>query len=272
MADPLYASDPPGVAPPGPRLRDRLLHALLPAPCLGCGRPLPAARTLLGLCGPCRATLARLPRQGCAVCSRPLAAHSPPEGYLCGACRLRPPAFDRLIALWSYQPPLDAVVQAFKFRRLDYLGLHLAEALAVELGAALTGFDLLVPVPLHWRRRLARGYNQAERIARPLAGRLGIPFAPVLRRVHATPPQSLLGREDRLANLRRAFRVRRNAAVHSLRILLVDDVTTTGATLEAAASALRNAGAAAVTALAAGRTPLEPERRSAGKDPGMLGL
>jgi ComF family protein len=266
MADPLYAPDPAGVAPPAGRLRDRLLHALLPAPCLGCGRPLPAARALLGLCGPCRAALARLPRQACAVCTRPLAAHAPPEGFLCGACRLRPPAFDRLIALWSYQPPLDAVVQALKFRRLDYLGPHLAAVLAAELGARLTVSDLVVPVPLHWRRRLARGYNQAEMIARPLAGRLGIPFAPALSRSRATPPQSLLGREDRLANLRRAFRVRRPEGVRSLRILLVDDVATTGATLEAAASALRNAGAAAVTALVAGRTPLEPERRSADED------
>lgn len=269
MADPLYAPPPSGVTPPagngpsgngpsGNGLLDRLLHALLPAPCLACGEPLPAEGTSLGLCARCRAALAPLPREACAVCARPLAAHALPEDYRCGACRERPPAFDRLLALWSYRPPLDAVVQGLKFRRLDYLGSHLAAALAQGFEGRLTGFDRIVPVPLHWRRRLARGYNQAERIARPLAGLLGLPCLPLLSRHRATPPQSLLGKADRLANLRKAFRVPRPERVHGLRILLVDDVATTGATLAAAASALRKAGAAAVTALVAGRTPLEP--------------
>lgn len=254
----LYVPEPPGVTPPRGRWLDRLVHALLPAPCLGCGRPLPATGAALGLCGTCRGSLAPLPREACAVCARPLAAHALPADYRCGACRQRPPAFDRLLALWSYRPPLDAVVRGLKFGRLDYLGRHLAAALAEALGDRLAGCDRVVPVPLHWRRRLARGYNQAERIARPLAGRLGLPYAPALARRRATPPQSLLGRDDRLANLRKAFRVPRPERVRDLRILLVDDVATTGATLDAAAAALKNAGAAAVTALVAGRTPLAP--------------
>jgi ComF family protein len=264
MPHPIYEPDPASVTPP-PRLRDRLLHALLPSPCLGCGRPLPAG-SQLGLCAPCRAALARMPPQGCgvrgvrgvcAICGDPLAAWAPPADYPCGACRRDPPAFDRLIALWSYRPPLDAVVQALKFRRLDYLGRHLATALATELAPRLGGCDRVVPVPLHWRRRLTRGYNQAERIARPLAALLGLPFASPLSRRRATPPQSLLGRAERLANLRRAFEVRRPGEVRGLSILLVDDVATTGATLDAAAAALKKAGAAAVTALVAGRTPRE---------------
>ncbi len=249
---------------PGARLLDRLLHALLPSPCLGCGQPLPARGTSLGLCLRCRAALARLPREACAVCARPLAAQALPAGYCCGTCRAKPPAFDRLLALWSYRPPLDAVVRGLKFGRLDYLGGHLATALANGLGNELGGLcgidclDCVVPVPLHWRRRLTRGYNQAEQIARPLAARLGLPCTPLLSRSRATPPQSLLGREGRLANLRKAFRVPRPERVRGLRILLVDDVATTGATLDAAARALRNAGAAAVTALVAARTPLDP--------------
>jgi ComF family protein len=262
MADPLYVPPPPGVTPPEEnRVLDRLVHALLPAPCLGCGEPLPAAGSPLGLCARCRTALAPLARQACAVCARPLAAHALPEDYRCGACRESPPAFDRLLALWSYRPPLDAVVQGLKFRRLDYLGSHLAAALAEGLGDRLAGFDRIVPVPLHWRRRLARGYNQAEKIAQPLAGLLGVPCALLLSRRRATPPQSLLGRTERLANLRRAFQVPRPQRVRGLRILLVDDVVTTGATLDAAAGALRIAGAAAVTALVAGRTPLAPPRR-----------
>jgi predicted amidophosphoribosyltransferase len=204
-ADPLYERESLTVAPP--RWLDRLVHALLPAPCLGCGRPLPAAGGALGLCAACRSGLALLPREACAVCARPLAAWALPEDYRCGACRRHPPGFDRLLALWSYRPPLDAVVRGLKFGRLDYLGRHLAVALMDGLGDRLGGVDRVVPVPLHWRRRLSRGYNQAERIARPLAGRLGLTYAPVLARRRATPPQSLLGREERLANLRRAFRV-----------------------------------------------------------------
>jgi ComF family protein len=266
MADPLYAPEGPRVTPPaGSRLLDRLLHALLPAPCLGCGQPLPAAGTSLGLCVRCRAALAPLSREACAVCARPLAAYALPEDYRCGVCRERPPAFDRLLALWSYRPPLDSVVRGLKFGRLDYLGSHLAAALAEGLGDRLAGFDRIVPVPLHWRRHLSRGYNQAERIARPLAGRLGIPCTPALSRRRATPPQSLLGKTDRLANLRKAFRVPRPERVRGLRILLVDDVATTGATLDAAASALKGAGAVAVTALVAGRTPLEPLARKPGE-------
>lgn len=260
MADPVYAPEPAAVASPGRRLADRFLHVLLPAACLGCGRLLPAAGNALGLCAPCRAALAPAPADACAVCARPLAAYALPEDYRCGACRRRPPGFDRLLALWSYRPPLDAVVQALKFGRLDYLGRHLAVALAEGLGDRLDGFDRVVPVPLHWRRHLARGYNQAERIARPLAALLGIPYLGALSRRRATPPQSLLGREQRLANLRRAFRVPRPGRVRALRLLLVDDVATTGATLDAAAAALKKAGAAAVTAVVAGRTPLMPGR------------
>ncbi len=246
-------------------LIDRLLHALLPAACLECGRPLPARGAALGLCAACRGLLSRLPAQSCALCALPLGdAYALPAGYRCGACRQNPPAFDRMLALWTYGPPLDSVVQGLKFRRLDYLGRHLAAVLAAELAPKLEGLspiDRVVPIPLHWRRRLSRGYNQAERIARPLAALLGLPFDPLLSRGRATPPQSLLGRSQRLANLRRAFRVPRPLEIRGLHLLLVDDVATTGATLDAAAETLKRAGAAAVTALVAGRTPLHPAPR-----------
>lgn len=249
-SDPLYGPAPRGVA-------RSLLHLLLPASCLGCAEPLFTAAPL-GLCTPCRGKLARLERAACAVCAicaQSLDAFEPPPGYRCGACREHPPAYDRLLALWTYRPPLDAVVQGLKFRRLDYLGRHLANALAEGLGEALDGFDAIVPVPLHWRRRLTRGYNQAERIASPLARQLGLPLVSALRRARRTPPQTSLGKSDRLANLRQAFRVPRPGRVRGLRLLLVDDVATTGATLDASAAALRQAGAVAVTAVVAARTP-----------------
>ena len=114
----------------------------------------------------------------------------------------------------------------------------------------------MVPVPLHWRRHLARGYNQAERIGRPLAGRLELPFTSALARLRATPPQSRLDQAARLRNLRQAFVVRRPDSVAGRHVVLVDDVATTGATLDAAAATLKAAGAAVVTAVVAGRTPV----------------
>lgn len=257
MNIPFYASRPSGVTPPPARtLLDRLVHALLPALCLQCGEPLPARGTALGLCAACRGRLKPLPEEACGICARPLLAHALPEGFLCALCREHPPGFDRLLALWSYEPPLDKVVQALKFRRLDYLGSHLAKVLAEELGSDLAGCEAIVPVPLHWRRRLTRGYNQAERIALPLARSLGLPMIPGLVRRRATPPQSRLGRKERLANLRRAFRVRHPERLQGRHLLLLDDVATTGATLDAAATVLKKAGAATVTAVVAGRTPL----------------
>src|SRR3954469_8346984 len=184
MPDPLYESGTPRVLPSEERLLDRLVHALLPAPCLGCGRPLPAAGAALGLCAACRASLVPIPRQTCASCLRPLAAHALPAGYRCGPCRQSPPAFDRLVALWSYRPPLDAVVRGLKFGRLDYLGRHLAAALAAELSPRLAGCDQVVPVPLHWRGRLARGDKPAERVAPPPRRRPRPPLGPA----PAAPP------------------------------------------------------------------------------------
>ena len=151
------------------------------------------------------------------------------------------------------------MVHALKFGRLDFLGSHLADEIWHRLGSQLRVAEAIVPVPLHWRRQTARGYNQAERLARPLARRLGRPLVTPLRRTRATPPQTRLERARRRANLRRAFRCRRPSAVRGRAILLVDDVTTTGATLAEAAAALRRAGASSVTALAAARTPAPGE-------------
>ena len=236
---------------------DGWVHFLLPSPCLGCGVPLPAGRSPLALCRACRQAL---PAAGsaCAGCGAPLPAAEPPAGYRCGDCRARPAAFGLLIVPWRYAPPLDAVILALKFRRLEHLGEDLGGALAAAVGERLAGCDLVVPVPLHWRRRLTRGYNQAESIARPLAGRLGLPAADPLVRQRATPPQTSLDREARRRNLRAAFALPRPAAVRRRTVALIDDVVTTGATLDAAARCLLDGGAAAVVAVAAARTPEEP--------------
>ena len=257
----VYAGGPRGVTAQGSRgsrLWTWLLRLLVPAPCLGCGIPVPGPAAPLGLCAGCRGRLRPLdPATACAACARPLVGHLP-RGFRCGRCRDHPPAFDRLLARWRYEAPLDGVIAGLKFRRLDYLGGHLGRMLAEAFAADLAGLDLVVPVPLHWGRRLIRGYNQAERIARPLADRLGLPLVHALKRRRATPAQSTLPRGARLANLTGAFDPRRLPGGQDLlgrRVLLVDDVATTGATLDAAAHALKRGGAAVVVAIVAGRTP-----------------
>ena len=234
-----------------------LLHLLLPASCLGLRR----APLLRRPAGPLRP----LPRQArplgrwhaCAVCARPLDAFEPPAGYRCGACRERPPAFDRLLALWTYRPPLDAVVQGLKFRRLDYLGRHLARrpgGRAAERRS--TGSTGSCPCRSTGGAGSPAGTTRRSGSPAPWPARLGLPLVPALRRARRTPPQTSLGKADRLANLRQAFRVPRPAQVRGLRLLLVDDVATTGATLDAAAAALRRAGRPRITAVVAARTRL----------------
>lgn len=191
----------------------------------------------------------------CGGCGRPLRGVGLSDAYRCGACRRHPPAYERLIALWAFEPPLDAVIHAFKFERLETLGRQLAREMAVRIRSEGLDLDLATWVPLHWRRYLGRGYNQAERIARPLAGALTLPARPTLLRTRATPAQTGLPRGRRAANVRGALRVRRRARVADLSILLVDDVFTTGATLRTAADSLRLAGAARIVAAAAARTP-----------------
>lgn len=240
-----------------------LRRALLPVVCLGCERLIDIEPPLLGLCVPCRGRLARC-RRRCAGCGRPVPTPSLPDGYLCGRCRRRRPAFDALLPLYLYRQPLRAVVGELKFGGLAYLGRHVAQLMIAHETTALERCDLLVAVPLHWRRRLARGYNQAEEIARPLARRLRKPLVRPLVRLRATAPQASLSRASRRSNVEGAFRLRRRggarAAIRARHVALIDDVVTTGRTLEAAARELKRGGATAVTALVLARATLDDSR------------
>ena len=174
-------------------------------------------------------------------------------GPLCGNCRRRAPPWDSLVAAYLYLPPMVGVVRALKFGRGEHLGEPLSRALAARCAPWTDRIDVVTPVPLQWTRLLARGYNQAEAVARPLARALALPCRPLLRR-RPRPRQALLSRAERRRNLRGAFTPRRPLAAGT-RVLLVDDVMTTGATLESAARALRRAGAASIHAAVVARTP-----------------
>lgn len=120
-------------------------------------------------------------------------------------------------------------------------------------------FDLIVPLPLHWRRRWERGFNQAALLAQVVAQRSGVPAASVMRRIRATPPQAGLSNAKRRLNVSGAFAIKRNSSLRGQRILLVDDVMTTGASAAACARALKQAGAVHVTLLTLARV----DRRAA---------
>ena len=224
----------------------------------------------LGLCCPCRGQLVRLDGSACTGCARPLAGAALPGGYLCGTCRSSHPSFDRLLAGWSFEPPFDQVIHGLKFTRLDYLGAHLARALYRRFGPEVADADLVVPVPLHWRRRITRGYNQAEEIARPFSRLLSRPLRRALKKVRAAPPQTCLDRRHRRSNVRGVFRATLRSGVDGCHVILVDDVTTTGSTLEAAAAELKNGGALTVTGLVAGRTPDHPREGQYPKNSGLF--
>jgi ComF family protein len=162
----------------------------------------------------------------------------------CGACQKQPPAFARTVALYRYAPPVDHFIRALKFHQQLGLARLLGERLARRLVRETSPPDLIIPVPLHGARLRERGYNQALEIARPVARALNIPldFHSLLR-VRATAPQTGMTIEARRKNLRGAFALRGNTAVQNLRVALVDDVMTTGSTVQAAAQCLRAAGA-----------------------------
>jgi ComF family protein len=214
----------------------------------------------LGLCDTCRSRLRPLGGDGCSACGRSLDARPLPDGFLCGDCRRRTPAIDRFVAGWSFEPPFDRVIHGLKYDRLDFLGAQLARGLWARLGHQLEEAELVVPVPLHWRRRLSRGYNQAEEIARPLARLLDRPLRRAVGRVRATPPQTRCDRRHREANVAGAFRARGRSRLAGRRVLIVDDVATTGSTLEATAVCLRAAGVLSIVALVAGWTPMSSKQ------------
>ena len=167
----------------------------------------------------------------------------PPAG--CARCRAQPPPWQRLTRLSAYAEPVDGWIRDLKFAGGWSLAPWLGRQLARALPSAAPPPTLVVAVPLHWSRRWRRGYNQARLMSRALASELNLEEAAPLRRRHAARPQSRLSKTARAANLRRAF------AAHPIdltahRILLVDDVKTTGATLATCTRLLKKQGALTV--------------------------
>lgn len=218
---------------------NRLLTFVYPHSCLLCGASAPLKPGV----DACFGCLGDLPKPGpsCLCCGDSLVA-APGSATLCGACLARPPAFCRSTCLGPYEGGLAALVTGLKFRgqivNARLLGHLLGRRLALETGPPP---DALVPVPLHPRRLRRRGYNQAAEIARWAARECKITMrADLVVRQRHTQPQPGLGAAARRANLRGAFRCRKRPG--GLRIAVIDDVMTTGATAHSLALALLRAG------------------------------
>lgn len=210
-----------------------VIRALLPQECLLCGADAGDAQ----LCGACAAELPALPEPRCPVCALPA-----PGGGPCGQCLKSAPAFDATQALWRYDFPLDKLVQALKYRHhLSIAGFFAERMLAGPHPAG----ELMIPLPLLPRRLKERGFNQAVEIARPLARAVGMPLVlDACRRVLDTVPQASLPWKERRKNVRHAFECGIDLGGRS--VVVVDDVMTTGATLEEFARTLKRHGAAKV--------------------------
>ena len=230
-------------------LSDSLLSALLGPACAVCDATLD--RPLDGcVCKHCWNQIRRITPPVCEICGDPL----PRPGHCCVSCSSRPLVVDRTRAIGEYEGALRAIVHALKYGGRRSLARPLAAQMRMSGAELLEDVDWVVPVPLHWRREIRRGFNQARELARALDR----PLLDALVRTRHTRPQVELAADRRQANVRDAFRLRsrwlapRDALTGST-VVLIDDVSTTGATLEACAAVLKAAGAAKVYALAAAR-------------------
>lgn len=229
-----------------------LLDLLYPRHCLICGRSSP--EPLRHLCWDCLADTPRVEPPFCRVCGDPVAG-AVQHDYTCFACSRQPPAFDRARSALLYDGAAGEALRGLKYHQ----SLWLADDLAVLLAAAVQAeyadvpFTAVTAVPLHPLRLRERSFNQSALLAAALARRLDLPFRPrLLRRVRPTPSQTGLTAPRRAANVSGAFRSR-PAGTEGGRLLLVDDVMTTGATVNACALALKQEGARSVHVITVAR-------------------
>jgi ComF family protein len=224
---------------------------LTPPVCPACGSDLSIRSG--GLCPECEGRLPSWPDRRCPGCG------GANDSYLdlCRNCQSvyggRP--WRIAVSGYPYTGLVRRAVHGFKYRNQTYYLEFFASRMAQQWQQLAPGVELdaVTYVPLHWRRYLQRGYNQSQLLAEGLARHLGRPCRRLLARAHGTRPQATLNQEARQRNLRGAFRVLRGDELTGLRLLLVDDVFTTGATLAEAATALLKAGAAEVSVITAAR-------------------
>jgi ComF family protein len=208
----------------------------------------------------CRACLAKpeplSAEYFCVQCRAPFLSRFPlDEEGRCGLCRRGVRGFDAAYSFGFYEAELRQLIHLFKYGRVRTLAGPLGKLLARALPRE-QAFDVIIPMPLHWRKRWQRGFNQSELLAREIGRRTHTPVKNALRRVRNTPAQAGLTSAKRRLNVSGAFQAKKRAdvdAIHGRRVLLIDDVMTTGATAASCARALQRAGARQVTLLTLAR-------------------
>lgn len=228
----------------------RALDAVLPPRCLACQEPMAPPG---GLCPDCWPMVRFLSEPQCQRCGIPLET---PGLEVCGHCAAAPPAYGRARAVFAYEEGSRDLI--LRLKHADALaGVPVLARWMLRPGAEmLREADWLVPVPLHWRRLFKRRYNQSAELARALARSSGVAALPDgLARTRQTPSQGSLSRTRRRANVRDAFTVpaRHRERIAGRHVVVIDDVMTTGATVEACAAALLDAGAARADVLCLAR-------------------
>jgi ComF family protein len=220
-----------------------IAHTLLPQDCLLCGSFCGQQQ----LCEGCRRDLPAHDFPSCPVCAMPS-----PQSETCGACIRHPPRFDATVAAFAYAFPIDALLRTLKYHGRLAIAELAGKALAQRVGSP-AGIDVLIPMPLHAKRLQERGFNQASEIARAVSQRTGIPLEmDIALRVLATDPQAGLPLAKRSKNIRGAFACTRDMS--GKHVALLDDVMTSGASLNELADTLKAAGAARVECWVAART------------------
>ncbi len=207
------------------------------------------------VCGECLSRARLIEPPFCQRCALPFDG-AIPEPFVCGHCHKLKFHFTRAVAACRAEGVVRDCIHRFKYRREYYFGQHLAGWLAgaTRRWLDVTNWGMIIPVPLHPRKRREREFNQSEWLAHALGHELNVPVVTsVLRRVVDTQSQTFLGAEERAANMRKAFAVRHGERVKGHRVLLVDDVFTTGATLDGCARVLTASGATEVVAVTVAR-------------------
>jgi predicted amidophosphoribosyltransferase len=260
-------------------LFDPFITLVFPDDCRVCGEPLKTV-SRIPVCDGCLHEPQPLVAEfHCSSCRTPFVNHFPlDESGRCALCRLGLVGYDAVYSYGSYEGTLRTLVHLFKYEKIHTLARPLGALLARVLPRERS-FDVIVPMPLHWWRRWERGFNQSELLAREIGRRWNAPVVRAVQRIKPTAPQAGLTNAKRRANVAGAFRVNnksifdkfgighllgglrrltnhpsRYPTIKGARVLLVDDVITTGASAAACAAALKRAGARHVTVLAVGRT------------------
>lgn len=248
---------------------DALVSVIFPGECRLCERLLTSG-SRIPICGDCLAGFKPLQGPLCDICGQPIglvsfgpssaAGEVKPVQGICRSCELKTYSFDRARSFALYEGELVRAILLLKFERIEPLARWFAQRLAeVTQNQQLTSFDAVVPVPLHPERERERGYNQAELIARSLAKALKLPCqSRALVRKRPRPDKHILSLKERWDSVRGAFATGTGSQVDKLRVLLVDDVFTTGATLNACAKVLRKGGAKSVIGLTIARAARHP--------------